>query len=102
MDKAKGGRTVFEIISESKKLAGKNILVRAKVTRFTANIMGKNWIRVRDGSGDQGQNELVVTTSDKARVGEVILISGILSVDRDFGFGKKYRVIVENAKITVE
>jgi len=102
VEKAKGGKTVFEIISERKKLAGKNILVRAKVTRFTPNIMGKIWIHVRDGSGDQGQNELVVTTSDKARIGAVILIRGIVSVDRDFGFGRKYRVIVENAKITVE
>ena len=102
VEKAKGGLTVFEIISESKNLAGKNILVRAKVTRFTGNIMGKNWIRVRDGSGDNGQNELVVTTGDEARIGDVILISGIVSVDRDFGFGKKYQVIVENAKITEE
>ena len=102
VEKAKGGKTVFEIISERKKLAGKNILVRAKVTRFTPNIMGKNWIHVRDGSGDQGQNDLVVTTGDKARIGDVILIQGIVSVNRDFGFGKKYRVIVEKAKITVE
>jgi len=102
VEKAKGGKTVFEIISERKKLAGKNILLRAKVTRFTPNIMEKNWIHVRDGSGDQGQNELVVTTSDKARIGDVILIRGIVSVDRDLGFGRKYPVIVENAKITVE
>ncbi len=100
--KAKGGRTVFEIISERKKLAGKNILVRAKVTRFTPNIMGRNWIHVSDGSGNQGQNDLVVTTGDKARVGDVILIHGIVSLDRDFGFGFKYPVIIENAKITVE
>ena len=44
VEKAKGGKTVFEIISEIKNLAGKNILLRAKVTRFTPNIMGKNWI----------------------------------------------------------
>jgi hypothetical protein len=102
VEKAEGGKTVFEIISERDKLAGKTIMVRAKVTRFTPNIMGKNWIRVRDGSGDRGQNELVVTTSDEARIGDVILIRGIVSVDRDLGFGKKYLVIVENAEITVE
>ena len=55
VEKAKGGKTVFEIISERKNLAGQYILVRAKVTRFTPNIMGKNWIRVRDGSGNQEQ-----------------------------------------------
>ena len=102
VEKAKGGKTVFEIISEIKNLAGKNILLRAKVTRFTPNIMGKNWIHVRDGSGVQGQNDLVVTTMDKASIGDVILIRGIVSVDKDFGFGFKYPVIIENAKITVE
>ena len=102
VEKAEGGKTVFDIISERKNLAGQYILVRAKVTRFTPDIMGKNWIRVRDGSGDQGQNELVVTTDDTTRIGDVILIRGIVSVDRNFGFGKIYQVIVENAQITVE
>jgi hypothetical protein len=34
--------------------------------------------------------------------GDLVLVSGVVSMDRDFGFGRSYEVILENAKVTVE
>lgn len=102
MEKAEGGQTVSEIIIGRKSLAGKNIRVRAKVVKFTPNIMDKNWLHVRDGSGVEGSNDLIVTTDAVVKIGDVVLIRGIVSVERDFGFGLKYNIIIENAVIIVE
>jgi hypothetical protein len=50
--KAEGGVTVEELFADKAKLAGKEIVLRGKVVKFNAQIMGKNWLHVRDGSGD--------------------------------------------------
>jgi len=102
MEVAKAGITVFEILTDGKNLAGKEVLVRAKVVRFTSGIMDKNWLHVRDGSGDEGTNDLIVTTDSTVKVGDVVLIRGVVATDRDFGYGLKYRVLIEDAQVTIE
>ena len=64
--------------------------------------MGKNWIHIQDGTGDAGANDLTVTTDVTANSGDTVLISGTLSLDKDFGYGYAYGVIVEDAEVTVE
>jgi hypothetical protein len=76
--------------------------VRGRVVKFNAMIMGKNWLHVRDGSGADGTNDLTVTTATKARVGDLVLVTGVLKTDRDFGGGYKYSLIVEDATVVVE
>jgi len=100
--KAEDGQTVSEIITDRKNLAGKTIKVRAKVVKFTPNIMGKNWLHVRDGSGDEGTNDLIVTTKATVNIGDVVLISGVVSVEKDLGLGLKYSVLVEDAEVTLK
>ena len=91
-----------EINTGKGKLAGKPVLVRGRVVKFNPMIMGKNWLHIRDGSGAEGTNDLTVTTDTKVKVGDLVVVSGTLSADRDFGSGYKYGLIVENAKVTVE
>jgi hypothetical protein len=66
--------------------------------------MGKNWLHIQDGTGDQKNNthDLVVTTQDKPSVGDVVTVSGTLYKDKDFGSGYRYDVIVEQAHIKKE
>lgn len=64
--------------------------------------MGKNWIHVQDGTGSDGTNDLTVTTNAVAAVGNTVLVKGNLSADKDFGFGYKYEVVIEDAAVTVE
>ena len=102
VETVKGLQTVSEVITTRKTLAGKEIRVRARVVKFTPNIMGKNWIHVQDGSGDDGTSDLIVTTNTMVSVGDVVLIQGIVSVDRDFGYGLEYPVIIEDAEVIRE
>jgi GW (Gly-Tryp) dipeptide domain len=102
--RAKDGQTVQEIIAAGKKLAGKEVTVRGKIVKYNAGIMDKNWLHIRDGSGDagRGDNDLTVTTATDAKPGDTVLVTGKVSVNKDFGAGYKYAVILEDAKVTVE
>ncbi len=102
--KAEGpeGRTIAELHAQRVSLAGKPVAVRGKVVKFNGGIMGKNWLHLRDGSGtaEGKDNDLTVTTQDVASKGDVVLVKGTVAVDRDFGSGYTYSLLVEGAKVT--
>jgi hypothetical protein len=101
--KADGGKTVAEVFAGKDALAGKPVTVRGKVVKANSGIMGKNWIHVRDGSGSDGTNDLTVTTTTaQPHVGDTVLVTGPVSLNKDFGMGYQYDVIVEDAQVTVE
>ena len=103
VDKATGpgAYTVGEIYAKGAALDKKTVTVRGKVVKVSAGIMNRNWIHLRDGSGDQakGTHNLVVTSQDSPNVGDVVTASGVLAKDRDFGSGYRYVVILEQASI---
>jgi hypothetical protein len=78
------------------------VKVRGKVVKYNSGIMGKNWLHIQDGSGAAGSNDLTVTTSANTKVGDTVLVAGVLSANKDFGSGYKYALIVQDAKVTVE
>lgn len=100
--KPQGGMTVGQIFADKANLSGKHVTVRAKVVKYTPQVMGKNWLHVEDGTGKKGADDLTVTTSTNAKVGDTVLISGPITLNKDFGYGYKYDVIMQNAKVTVE
>ena len=101
--KAEGGKTVAEVFTGKDQLAGQKVIVRGKVVKANANIMGKNWLHVRDGSGAEGTNDLTVTTSSAVpSVGDIVLVTGTVLLNKDFGMGYKYPVIIEDAEVTVQ
>ncbi|SHJ42519.1 hypothetical protein SAMN02745165_02326 [Malonomonas rubra DSM 5091] len=104
ISKADGGLTVGEVYGDKANLSGKDIVLRGKVVKYSPQIMGKNWLHVQDGSGDQaaGTHDLTVTTNITAQIGDTVLVQGPLTVDKDFGYGYQYDVIIEDAKVTVE
>lgn len=98
--KAEGGKTVAEIWAAKEN--GKEVVVRGKVVKFLAGIMGKNWLHLRDGSGSKstGDDDITVTTNETAVVGDVVIVRGKVAVDKDFGAGYRYPVIIEEAKLS--
>jgi len=104
VEKAKGAgaQTVADCYANSAKLNNKTVVVHGKVVKVSKQIMGKNWVHIQDGSGDpaKGTHNLVVTTMDLPKVDDVVTATGTLIKDRDFGYGYKYDVIVEDGKIS--
>jgi hypothetical protein len=97
--KVEGGKTIAEVYADKQTLNGKAIRVRGKVTKFTANVMGKNWMHIRDSST---LDDLTITTSNTAAVDAVVIIEGKLALDKDFGYGYVYPLIVEDASVNKE
>ena len=103
IEKAEGGKTVAEVFAEKDQLGDTNVVVRGKVVKANAGVMGKNWLHVRDGSGAEGTNDLTVTTASVLpEIGSTVVVSGPLTLDKDFGMGYQYDVIIEDAEVTVE
>ena len=104
VDKAQGGQTIAEIHSDKEKFAGKQIKVRGKVVKFNARIMKKNWLHIRDRSTSDRDDDLTVTTTTNvvARVGDTVLVSGVLAINKNLGYGIKCDAIIENAQVIVE
>ncbi len=102
--KAEGrnARTVTEIYAQKSTLNGTKVVVRGKVVKFLPEIMGKNWLHLRDGSGspEKKNDDITVTTADTAAVGDVVVVTGTVHIDRDFGAGYAYPVIIEEARIS--
>ncbi len=101
VDPAPGGLTVFQVWEKRASLSGKPVVVRGRIVKANYEIMGSNWYHVQDGSGDldAGTHDLTVTSSDRANVGDVVTISGPISLGKDFGAGYAYDVMVEKASI---
>ena len=103
VDKASGpdAYTVGEIFEKAAKLNEKTAVVKGKVVKVSEGIMGKNWVHLKDGTGDAAMqtNKLVTTTKDLPAVGDIVTMKGTIYKDKDFGSGYKYGVIMENASI---
>lgn len=96
-----GSVSVASIVTNSKSMAGKTVTVRGKVVKYNGAIMGLNWLHIQDGSGSvkDGTGDITVTTNAVAKVGDIVTITGTVVVDKDFGSGYSYAVLLQNATI---
>lgn len=98
-----GGLAIATLVAKPADYAGKRVTVRGKVVKFNANIMGKNWLHLRDGSAAAGAaagaDDITVTTSGAAKLGDILTVSGTVATNRDFGSGYSYAVMIEDAAL---
>lgn len=95
----RGGKTVAQIFKDKESLAGKTVKTRGKVTKYNPDIMGRNWIHIQDGTESNGNFDLLVTSNDETSVGKTISVKGKVAINKDFGAGYSYPVMIEDAKI---
>ncbi len=95
-------QTVAALNQDKAGLAGKTISAQGKVVKVNNGIMDRNFVHVQDGTGDaaKGTNNLVVTSKQTAAVGDQVTISGTVVLNRDFGSGYSYPLLIEDASIT--
>lgn len=93
------GKTIEQIFSEKSSLKGKTVKVKGKVVKFNKQIMKRNWIHIQDGTGNENNYDLVITSDQDVKVGDIITAEGKLAIDKDFGAGYFFPVIIEEAKI---
>jgi hypothetical protein len=98
----KDGITVQQLYDDKSTLNGKVVKVKGQVTKFNKQIMKRNWIHIQDGTGDENEFDLVITTNTDVQVGDIIIAEGKVAVDKDFGAGYFFPVMIEEAQIEKE
>ncbi len=91
--------SIGELFKNSSKYNGKEIQVYGKVVKVNEAIMGKNWVHLQDGTNNNGKFDLTLTTNDKVKVGDVVTFQGVVTLNKDFGAGYFYELIVEEARL---
>jgi hypothetical protein len=102
IEPAKGGVTIGELFANRDSYADKTVLVKGQVTKVNRAIMDRNWVHLQDGTSDSGSFDLTVTTSDDVKVGDVVTFEGKIALNKDFGAGYTYEVIMEEAKLQAQ
>ncbi len=92
--------TIEQVYAQKAKLVGKQVQVKGKVVKVNEGIMGKNFLHITDGTGKEGSNDLTITTDDHAALGDNISLTGEVVVDRDFGAGYIYPLLIEKAHVS--
>ena len=94
-------RTVAEIVTERTALKDQTVLVRGKVVKYNPGILGRNWIHLRDGSGSASDrtHDVLVTSKKEVKIGDVVLVKGVVRTDKDFGAGYSYPVMIEATEL---
>jgi hypothetical protein len=98
IEPGEGCITIANLFDNKKTFDGKIVKVKGKVTKFNEAIMGKNWVHIQDGTDYKGDFDLTITTDSYAPVGDTITFEGIIALDKDFGYGYKYKVLMEEGK----
>lgn len=96
--KAVGSFKVADLFAKREELSGKIVEVKGNVVKVSENIMGRSWVHIQDGSGAEGTNDIIFTTTGAfPQVGSIATAKGKVAAAKDFGYGYFYPVIVEGA-----
>ncbi|HEY5510446.1 MAG TPA: hypothetical protein VIK10_05385 [Prolixibacteraceae bacterium] len=94
-----GGQKLSDIFANPSNYNGKKVKVSGQVIKFSPEIMQKNWVHLQDGTEANGSFDLTVTTLDTVVAGSTVSFEGVVTLNKDFGYGYKYDVILEEAKV---
>lgn len=97
VEPAEGGITIAELYKNRNNYSGKKVLIRGHVVKVNNSIMKRNWVHLQDGTKDGGNFDLTVTTMATVNVDDVVTFEGTVSVNKDFGAGYSYELILEEA-----
>jgi len=92
-----GSISIGELLADLDKYEGKTVVVSGEVAKYNPAIMERNWIHIQDGTEFEGKFDLTVTSSEYFEVGQVVSLQGVVALDKDFGYGYAYEVLIENA-----
>ena len=93
----KGSIKIANLVKNAKKYAGKTVQISGTCTKINAGIMNRNWIHIKDGSKDD--YDLVVTSKELVQEGATVTLKATVTLNKDFGAGYSYDLILENASI---
>ncbi|MEJ2596516.1 MAG: hypothetical protein P8100_15630 [bacterium] len=99
VEPVEGGITIGELFENRREYDGKLVKIKGIVVKYSPAIMSKNWVHIQDGTSSKGDFDLAITTTDECGEGDQVVFEGTVNLDRDFGYGYTYEVIIEDARL---
>ncbi len=94
-----GGTSLKDIFENKESLLGKELLVKGKVVKVNNGILDKNWVHIVDGSKFETKSSLTITTTEVVKVGDTVTFKGNITLNKDFGYGYVYDILLEEGKL---
>lgn len=88
---------IRDVVADPARFDGKTVQVSGTCTKVNPNIMGRNWIHVKEAG--EAAKELVITTNEPVAEGQQVTVIGKVAVDKDFGAGYTYEVLLEEGRL---
>ena len=92
-----GSMKIADLVADPKKYEGQTIQISGVCVKVNARIMKRNWIHLKDGSKDD--YDLIVTSDIFVPEGSTVTMRGVVVLNKDYGAGYKYELIVEDGVI---
>ncbi|MDH5617324.1 MAG: hypothetical protein OEZ11_01655 [Gammaproteobacteria bacterium] len=98
------GQNIAWVYANKDSLADQSISLRGKVVKYNSNILDWNYFHIQDGSGDaaHGNHDLTVTSKATTAVGDTVVVTGTIVLDKDLGAGYVFPVLLEDAAVSTE
>ncbi len=93
----KGSIKIADLVKDPKKYEGHTVQISGKCVKTNPGIMDRNWIHIQDGSKDD--YDLVITSDAFVPEGNTVTLKALVTLNKDFGAGYKYDLILENGTI---
>ena len=99
LEKSGSELTIAKVFANKDEYANKEAEIRGKVVKVNNEIMGQNWVHIQDGTSDNGNFDLTITTQAKVNVGDEVTFKGKIELDKDYTAGYFYDVIMTDATL---
>ncbi len=99
IEQPKNGISLNELFSKRESFSKKVVIVKGKVIKVNNGIMKKNWVHISDGTQFEGIKSLTVTTLEVVKVGDIVTLEGTIVLNKDFGQGYVYDILMEESKL---
>ncbi len=95
-----GSISIGELFGNKENYDAKDVIIRGEIVKVNLGIMNKNWVHIQDGTGTADDFDLTVTTiQENIALGDIVTCKGVITLNKDFGAGYTYNVIMEDAII---
>lgn len=93
----KSSTPIKKIVENSKLFKNKSVEVTGRVVKVNPGIMDRNWIHLQDDT--KNEFDFVCTSNQDIPVGHTVTLKGVITLNKDFGAGYSYDIIMENATV---
>ncbi len=92
-----GSIKIAELVNNPEKYDGQIVQISGECVKVNPNIMDRNWLHMKDGSKDD--YDLVITSDKAIPEGHVVTMKGRVVLNKDFGAGYRYDILIEEGVI---